>query len=740
MPHGVLAKLAIASGQLGPLPQGSGNPTPHDAKTPSERVEYFMRISRLTVDKLGVKLYDKVSAVIAELIANAYDADATEVTVHAPMGKYLAARPGADRSLANKEEFSIEVADNGSGMTPQQMQDFFLVVGAERRNDPNRGNLSPQFKRKVMGRKGVGKLAPFGICKTIEVISGGGKWIMDNGRDSSSGYRRSHILLHYDKILELSNNEPDKRYSPTIGDKDESLSKKKGTRIILKNFNCRKVPDINTLNRQLAQRFGLESENWQIQLLDNTKSESLPITVGSFNIETMPNTKIMFRYDQSVVLPNGTVAQDLKAGFNHSDTFYSLSGWMAYSRFPYKDELMAGVRIYCRGKIAAQTSIFNRRAGFTGEHNIRSYLVGEIHADWLDEEEDLIQTDRRDILWSDELAAAFENWGQKVVKRIGTLSRDPMRKATLQLFLDTGNVESRIRDAYPTEDHQSIRDSAKELARSFGRTISRGEAEDDTVVNELVDLSITLAPHVTLSSMMKKAIANANRPLSALASFLRTARIAELSSFGRIAEDRLKVLKRLELLKDSEDTNENNLQQLITDAPWLINPEWAPVTANQSFSSLRKAFEQYYENRTGQCISLGSFENTGKRPDFVLSSQEGIVQIIEIKKPHHALTNPEMDRIVKYHDNMDEFLKNSANEEFRRHFADFHITLVCDDLALTGAQRAAFNGYRGDQGKKGRLTHMGWTAFLLKTKQVHQDFLCEAQRQRDEIPSIPQEN
>ncbi len=52
-------------------------------------VDYSMSISRLTVDKLGVKLYDKVSAVIAELIANAYDADATHVTVRAPMGEFL---------------------------------------------------------------------------------------------------------------------------------------------------------------------------------------------------------------------------------------------------------------------------------------------------------------------------------------------------------------------------------------------------------------------------------------------------------------------------------------------------------------------------------------------------------------------------------------------------------------------------------------------------------------------------
>ena len=143
-------------------------------------VEYSMRISRLTVDKLGVKLYDKVSAVIAELIANAYDADSTEVMVEAPMGHYLATRAGG---MLTDKGFEIRIADNGIGMTPRQVQDFFLVVGAERRNDPERGAFSPRYSRKVMGRKGVGKLAPFGICKVIEVISAGGEPIAGNGDD-----------------------------------------------------------------------------------------------------------------------------------------------------------------------------------------------------------------------------------------------------------------------------------------------------------------------------------------------------------------------------------------------------------------------------------------------------------------------------------------------------------------------------------------------------------------------------
>ena len=45
-----------------------------------------MTISRLTVDKLGVKRDVRGAVGIAEIIANRYDADATEVTVRAPMG------------------------------------------------------------------------------------------------------------------------------------------------------------------------------------------------------------------------------------------------------------------------------------------------------------------------------------------------------------------------------------------------------------------------------------------------------------------------------------------------------------------------------------------------------------------------------------------------------------------------------------------------------------------------------
>ena len=92
---------------------------------------YELRISRLTIDKLGVKLYDKASAVVAELIANGYDADAENVYVRLPLNSALATKK-KDGSVT-EYELVIEVEDDGHGMTPDEAIDYYLEVGKDRR-------------------------------------------------------------------------------------------------------------------------------------------------------------------------------------------------------------------------------------------------------------------------------------------------------------------------------------------------------------------------------------------------------------------------------------------------------------------------------------------------------------------------------------------------------------------------------------------------------------------------------
>ena len=116
---------------------------------PAPFEKYTMRISRLTIDKLGIQMYDRVSAVLAELIANAYDADAENVKVTLPVGRFLARKEGAH---VIDEGFEIIIEDDGSGMTAQQVNDYYLNVGYNRRS---RGEQTPGRGRRVMGPNAV---------------------------------------------------------------------------------------------------------------------------------------------------------------------------------------------------------------------------------------------------------------------------------------------------------------------------------------------------------------------------------------------------------------------------------------------------------------------------------------------------------------------------------------------------------------------------------------------------------
>jgi len=702
--------------------------------------KYVMTISRLTVDKLGVKLYDRVSAVIAEIVANSYDADATEVTITAPMGEALAQKSGGELIDRN---FSIVVTDNGSGMlvneNVNEANDFYLKVGSERRKDSRRGEKSKTFGREVMGRKGVGKLAPFGVCEQIDVITSSGNKI--TGKDEKGkvvkGRMTSHFILDRAAIL----SETDEPYYPKAGSLDGKVRPACGTTIRMTKFDYRRVPQIADFERQMAQRFGLPSANWRIVLRDSQKKPGAPgfeRVVGDFEIKIKPGTRITFervsgatadsRNETDYVTkgPPGMSLDGLLTGFTCEGKFYPLTGWIGYAKDPYKDDLMAGVRIYCRGKIAAQTAVFNLKAGFTGEHDVRSYFIGELHANWLDEVVDLIRTDRQDILWSHELGQAFQAWGQNLVRVIGRITREPMRKSAWERFKDLSKIETRVQEAFPGSALKDIRDQTMDMAETIARSARADEFDDPQTVESFVQLSLLLGPHITLDTKLREAAEAKGNSLAAVSEVLKTARIAELASFGRIAIDRVRVIETLEKLKDASGTLESAFQKLLTEAPWLINPGWAPITSNETFETVKEEFKKFYKKQTGEDLNIGDFSDPKKQPDFVLSSLDDTIQIIEIKKPGHKLTDQEMGRIGNYYAIMCDFLDEPGNAEFRSKFPNFRITLVCDGIKLFGQSRAAYDGLKSNK----TLEHINWGVFLAKTRQMHEAFLKEAKRQR----------
>lgn len=646
--------------------------------------EYQMTISRTTIDKLGVKMYDSPSAAVSELIANSYDADAEVVTVKIPLNKWLATIK--DGELVD-QGFEIVVEDDGIAMTPDVINDFYLKVGTNPRQDERRGPRTVEKKRLRIGRKGIGKLAPFGICRKIEVISAGGK-------ETAQGYEVAHFTLDYDKI----NQETDETYYPEPGKLNHKFAEKRGTTIRLFDFQHRRTPDSDTFHRQIARRFGLEQKDWGITIIDT-------VTQGSFQVSELPvdiddDTKIVVD-ERPVQLEDGTKLP--------------VKGWVAYAKEPYPNEEVAGIRIYSRGKFVANAGIFGLRSGFTGEYTIRSYVVGKIQADWLDSDdhEDLIRSDRQDILWSSEWGTAFRDWGQELIKELGKTAFPAKKRKLAEQFLEAADLENEARKRFASED---IVKTAVAVGRIFGRGLNAENLRDTEYVESVKELALSIAPHKVIVDKLREVEESLDeRPLEAIAKLFNDVRLAESASLGMIVRERINVIEKLKAILPSAE--EGTLQELLENATWIIDPRWTMLQANQTFNSFRQKFERWYAENYKYKVLTTTTEGSAKRPDFIMLHIGRNIEIVEIKKKAHKLEDEEFERFQEYYDRLNEYL--NANPSFKEQFPKAHVTLICDGLRLDRTHERAYQNLERD----GNLQKKTWDEILIDTETVNKDFL-----------------
>jgi len=657
---------------------------------------YKMKIERTIVDKLGLNMYDKVSAVVAEIIANSYDADAETVTVKLPLGKALATH--TSEGLEQKD-YTIEVVDDGHGMTPTEANEFYLRVGIDRRKTLKLGPKSRHKKRDVMGRKGIGKLAPFGICRTIEVRSAGGE-------KTEKGYLVTHFELDYDNILkQTEKSEEDEDYFPTPLLDDNTWDENHGTRIILKNFNAKKVPNKETFHRQLSARFGLRTRDFRIIVQDNKEEDTeQEFEVGQLEIPLMIGTKIDLA-DKPVKTPDGRE--------------YPVTGWVGMAKQPYKTEEIVGIRIYSRGKIVSITRDFGIPSGFQGEFVVRSYLVGEIHADWLDGEEDLIQTHRQDILWSSDLGQAFSEWGKELVKEVARRGRQPRRDKTRDIFMTISKLEERAKARF---EDKEIQDTAISIGKKFGEFASEEELTDPEYVEGFTELILTTAPHKLLVDTFRKInelSENGKISIQVLLKLFKTTKIAQLASYGQIVQEKISAITVFENAITSQETIERDLQEILETSPWLINSRWELSIANRSLKTFQESFIAWYKKNYNEDITTTTqITESTKRPDFIFLHRNDMLIILEIKPPNHPFDDVDWSRLEKYYDAIIKFF--TENPRFLESFPNkLKVILVRDSDNVNSTVKKAMDGLIA----KKHLELHTWNELLKNAKQDHERFL-----------------
>lgn len=113
--------------------------------------KYSIEVDPRILELLGPNLYTNIYYVLAELIANAYDADAHNVYI-----------------ISGDNEIRVE--DDGHGMSYSNGE-ISRYLGVAKQSRTNEQDSYTKLGRKKMGRKGIGKLAALSVSKDVDVLT-----------------------------------------------------------------------------------------------------------------------------------------------------------------------------------------------------------------------------------------------------------------------------------------------------------------------------------------------------------------------------------------------------------------------------------------------------------------------------------------------------------------------------------------------------------------------------------------
>ncbi|QAS70272.1 hypothetical protein DLJ48_06935 [Oenococcus sicerae] len=201
--------------------------------------KYPLFISPQILELLGPSLYSNVYNVLAELIANAYDADAENVWL-------------------DFVDQSIDVEDDGSGMSYEEVTHKYLTVASESRKTLS-DSYTPIFHRLKMGRKGIGKLAALSVSAKVKIMT-----VQNNDK---SGFFLSRLVPEDGTLTPIP--------TQAITFNHVSGQNPHGTRIEMPNSDY-DIPKRNgTIEKNLAKFFPQIEDNFKVHINLNGKESQL---------------------------------------------------------------------------------------------------------------------------------------------------------------------------------------------------------------------------------------------------------------------------------------------------------------------------------------------------------------------------------------------------------------------------------------------------------------------------------
>jgi hypothetical protein len=214
--------------------------------TQNQGKQYSLNVDPRILELLGPNLYTNIYYVLAELIANAYDADAKNVYI-----------------FANKDDIRVE--DDGHGMSYKDgdIARYLNVAGVSRTTAED--SKTKSGTRHKMGRKGVGKLAALSVSENVDIMT-----------VTTTGERSGFVLAR-----RPANGKDLKE----IADTDIAFDRIRdhGTAIVMRNPQYRLHKTLDAIRRNLLKIFPLVNQDFKIHII----RENETVTIEDFDQNMM---------------------------------------------------------------------------------------------------------------------------------------------------------------------------------------------------------------------------------------------------------------------------------------------------------------------------------------------------------------------------------------------------------------------------------------------------------------------
>lgn len=619
---------------------------------------YEMKFDIGTIKHLGLQMYSTLPPVIGELVANAWDANATRVDITIP-GEPI-----------NQESSEIIIEDNGIGMADEDIRERYLIIGRDRRERERSDKTPEPYERKIMGRKGIGKFSAFGIAKEIDV-------------ESVKNSKTSHFLMNYDELLKKEKERvielPQLHPTSTIFN---------GTKITLRNitrFKNRRI-SISTIRRGLARRFAVigAMENFEVVI------NGTPISPEDRDFKRLlekdaDGKPYIWDYDEEI----------------EPETDWRVSGWIgALNRTsPAIDNVERGIVLMARGKLVQEPFVFD---AVVGQQYALSYLIGELHVDFVDEGEDTIGTTRNSLVWDTEPNTALKKWGQKEVNKIARewgqkRSKDNERK------LQEHSLYSDFQKQAAEIGNKRAMSLADRLIR---QVIQKNPVIEDRELKPLIQNCLDFLEFDAFWEIAENLTETELEDIGKLLELFREWQIVEAKEMAKVTRGRIKTIEKLQNLIEENALEVPTLHDFLKEFPWVIDPRWTLIDDEVTYSQVLR--DQFPIDE--------SVPENNRRIDFLCVRESTNLVVVEIKRPESKASVEELNQIEEYVSFMRDHVRRTTDPDHKYETVTGY--LLCGNLVDTYQVRE----------KRQNLSHASiyirrYGDLLGTVRRIHNEFL-----------------